>query len=984
MHTESKEASSRLTRYLSPFHVWALAFGCAVGWGSFVMPGTTFLPIAGPLGTAVGMFFGAVAMLIIGVNYHAMMNRFPGIGGTFSYAKRVFGYDHGFLSGWFLVLTYVSVLWANATALALIGRKLTGGFFQVGFHYQLAGFDIYFGEVLLSAAAIVIFGLFCARGKRAAANLQGVFAVILLLGILASFGAGVSIAPGPEAFLPAFAPGKSPFAEVFNIVALAPWAFIGFESISLSTEEFAFPVKRSLSIMAASLVASFFAYTLLTELAVTSIPARFSRWPFYIEELGRLEGLEGLPTFFATQAALGTAGLALLGVTVLAGIITGLIGNYIAASRLLYAMAEDDLLPKWFCVRNRSHTPSNAIFFIMAVSLVIPFFGRTAIGWIVDVTTIGATIAYGYTSAAAYVSAGETGDRRTRLTGAAGVVLSVVFSLFLLVPNLWSISALATESYLILAFWSILGFAFFRFIFKRDTTKRLGKSTVAWLGLLFLIFFSSLMWSRQATHAVMKDVVSDITDYYALRYRAQGIRREAIDRRYEQAHLEEQMETIQSSLLKNSIIQMALIVFSLAIMFNVYSMMQRREKQAELERVQAEKDSRAKTVFLSNMSHDIRTPMNAIIGYIALAKKARAQCDGCPRPPCEKGIHVQLDDFMQKIETSSHHLLALINDVLEMSRIESGRLELEPAPMNIVKVLRDVHDMFATQMQTKNIDFTVDTEGVKDCFVLCDENRLNRVLLNLLSNAYKFTPEDGSVALRLTEPAPAEDGFGSYELRVKDSGIGMSAEFAATVFESFTRERTSTVSGIQGTGLGMAITKNIVDLMGGTIDVITAPGAGTEFVIRLRLPLAPEAEAAAEEAAEEGAAAVAFDGKKLLLVDDLDVNREIANMLLTEAGFVVEMAVNGKEAVEKAETGDYDVILMDIQMPVMNGYEATAAIRAFADEKRARVPILAMTANAFSEDVQAARDAGMDGHLAKPIDIPKMMETLTEILKRNP
>nr|MBO6295888.1 response regulator [Schwartzia sp. (in: firmicutes)] len=273
-----------------------------------------------------------------------------------------------------------------------------------------------------------------------------------------------------------------------------------------------------------------------------------------------------------------------------------------------------------------------------------------------------------------------------------------------------------------------------------------------------------------------------------------------------------------------------------------------------------------------------------------------------------------------------------------------------------------------------------------------DKNRLNRVLLNLISNAYKFTPENGTISVTLVETG-SDTMDASFTLRVKDSGIGMTKEFAATVFEAFTRERNSTVSGIQGTGLGMSITKSIIDMMGGTIDVETAPGKGTEFIIRFRLRLAPELaeEEAKKEAArqeEEPAAdsgAPAFAGKKLLLVDDLDVNREIAKMLLMGAGFEVDTAENGKEAVDKvaaSQPGEYSAVLMDIQMPIMNGYEATQAIRALPDEALARVPILAMTASAFSEDVAKAKSEGMDGHIAKPIDIPQMMATLAEIVKK--
>ena len=281
--------------------------------------------------------------------------------------------------------------------------------------------------------------------------------------------------------------------------------------------------------------------------------------------------------------------------------------------------------------------------------------------------------------------------------------------------------------------------------------------------------------------------------------------------------LNNQMELIRSELLKGTGIQLILILIVLAIMTLVSRTILRREKTMEQKKLLAELSSRAKSNFLSNMSHDIRTPMNAIVGYTALAKKERDP---------EK-----VADYMNKIDASSHHLLALINDVLDMGRVESGKMELELAPANLVKNLDEVRDLFATQMKTKKLDFTV-TADVSNRMAICDKSRLNRILLNLLSNAFKFTPEGGSVSVKLIQTGAGED-MGYYQLRVKDTGIGMSPEFAATVFEAFTRERTAEVTGIQGTGLGMAITKSFVDLMGGEINVITEKDKGTEFVIHL-------------------------------------------------------------------------------------------------------------------------------------------------------
>jgi len=399
-----------------------------------------------------------------------------------------------------------------------------------------------------------------------------------------------------------------------------------------------------------------------------------------------------------------------------------------------------------------------------------------------------------------------------------------------------------------------------------------------------------------------------------------------------------------------------------------------RKEQEEQRRLQealdaAEKASHAKTEFLFNMSHDIRTPMNAIIGYTELAEG-------------EGTTPEQMRDYIHKIDSSSRHLLALINDILEMSRIESGKMTLDPEPCDIARVVDEARTLFTSQMQAKGIDFMADTSSsVTDRWVLCDKNRLNRVLLNLLSNAYKFTPEGGSVAVELVQEGSA-DGVASFALHVRDTGIGMSPEFAGRLFSPFERERTSTVSGIQGTGLGLSITKSIVDLMGGTIEVATEQGAGTEFVVRTSFPIVEPPEQQAQDEPREVVPAN-FEGMRLLLVEDNPVNREIATLILSSFGFELEHAENGQVALDKvatSEPGHYDAVLMDIQMPVMDGYAATRAIRALDDEILANVPIVAMTANAFAEDIQAAHSAGMDGHIAKPLEIDKMTATLSEVL----
>ncbi|MBD5395067.1 MAG: response regulator [Lachnospiraceae bacterium] len=387
---------------------------------------------------------------------------------------------------------------------------------------------------------------------------------------------------------------------------------------------------------------------------------------------------------------------------------------------------------------------------------------------------------------------------------------------------------------------------------------------------------------------------------------------------------------------------------------------------------QAKQANKAKSIFLSNMSHDIRTPMNAIIGFTTLAS-----------------THIdnkeQVKDYLAKIMSSSNHLLSLINDVLDMSRIESGKIHLEETECGVSEIIHELQSILQADIKSKQLDFVVDMVDVFDENVLCDKLRLNQILLNLLSNAIKYTDPGGSIRVRITEKEGAPKGSANYEIRVKDTGIGMSREFMEHIFEPFEREKNTTVSGIQGSGLGMSITKGIVEMMGGTISVCSEKGQGTEFIVNLTLKLAgnSETEIRLGELDKTEQNRERFKGKRLLLTEDNELNREIAGAILSEAGFIVEEAENGAVSIEmlkKAGPGYYDLVLMDVQMPVMDGYQATEAIRALEDKKLSKILIIAMTANAFEEDKKKAMECGMNAHIAKPINVDTLLTTLAQLL----
>ncbi len=382
--------------------------------------------------------------------------------------------------------------------------------------------------------------------------------------------------------------------------------------------------------------------------------------------------------------------------------------------------------------------------------------------------------------------------------------------------------------------------------------------------------------------------------------------------------------------------------------------------------IAAESANRAKTTFLNNMSHDIRTPMNAIVGFTGLATSNIDDKE-------------KVQDYLGKISVSSHHLLSLINDVLDMSSIESGNITIKEAEVHLPDVINDLQTIIHSSIESKELKLVVDTTNLKNEDVVTDKLRLKQVLLNILSNAVKFTPSGGTISFLLSEKEADEPEMAKYEFLIKDTGIGMSEEFQKTIFDAFSREKTSTVSGIQGTGLGMAIAKNIIEMMGGEISVKSEEGKGSEFTVLLPCRIC-EPKEKTEDKAEE---MPDFTGKRVLLVEDNQMNQLLCENILKNVGLEVDIAGDGTEAVDqvkKESAGYYDIILMDIQMPKMDGYEATRQIRALDDKDKANIPIVAVTANAFEEDKQTAFGVGMNGHLAKPYDIPEIMKTLKNLL----
>ena len=564
------------------------------------------------------------------------------------------------------------------------------------------------------------------------------------------------------------------------------------------------------------------------------------------------------------------------------------------------------------------------------------------------------------------------------------------------------------------------------------------------------------------------------------------------------------IDAVRLTMTRNGLVQLGLVVLILFTVFGIYLSVRRKNEKLNYQRIQAEESNRAKSTFLSNMSHDIRTPMNAIIGFTTIAVSHIDNKD-------------QVQDCLQKVLSSSNHLLSLINDILDMSRIESGKVQIKEQDCNISELMHNLVNIIQPQVKAKQLELFIDTFEVANEDVIADPLKLNQVFINLLSNAVKYTPAKGSISFRIIQKTTFRHGYGDYIFVIKDNGIGMSKEFVEHVFEPFERESSTTRSGIEGTGLGMAITKNIVEMMNGTISVESEVGKGSTFTVEISLKLQDieknaeqihelhglralvvdddfnicdsvskmlkqlglrsewttsgrEAVYRAQMAYEEGdsyhtyivdwqmpemsgvetarkiRAAVGeeapiiiltaydwtdieedaksagvtafcakplfmsdlksallaannlvdknedssvwsladFSGKRVLLVEDIELNREIAEVILTESGFLVESAPDGTDAVEMVKRSEeyyYDVILMDIQMPIMNGYEATRTIRTLPRKDVKDMPIIAMTANALEEDKEAAIKNGMNAHIAKPLDIGIFMEVLSRFVK---
>ena len=449
----SDKEELQLEKKLKPINVWSLALGSIIGWGAFVMPGTTFLPKAGTLGTAIGLLCASLVMITIALNYGYMVQKYPVAGGEYAFAKNTFGRRHAFFCGWFLGLSYLCIVPLNATALGLVSRKLLGGVLEVGYLYKIAGWDIYAGEIILASAVLILFAWLSIKGISVAGWIQTVMvfslvASVFILAIAAVLNSDVSMSN----MKPYYPKDQSLVASIASVVAIGPWAFVGFDSIPQAAEEFAFSPKKTSRLMIFAILFGGLVYILLNLITASVMP-----WEILLSKN------YDWPTGEAVEIIMGKVGLVFLGIALVCAVLSGVIGFYMATSRLLLSMAREKALPNWFSkIDLKYKTPINAILFVMLISLIAPWFGRKVLSWVVDMSSIGAAIGYGYTCIASYKTLkNNPQDKKPllKVLSVIGFIFSIIFVLLLIIPGMPS--SLAVESRVCLVVWMVIGLIFY-------------------------------------------------------------------------------------------------------------------------------------------------------------------------------------------------------------------------------------------------------------------------------------------------------------------------------------------------------------------------------------------------------------------------------------------------------------------------------------------------------------------------------------------
>ncbi len=580
--TTAADNTEKIRPYLSPLAVWALSVGSAIGWGSLVVTSSSYLSQAGPMGSIIGLLIGFVMMLMVSSHYHFLANRYPGAGGLYNYVKHIFGYDRAFLIAWFMFLIYISIFWANATSIPLFARYFLQAVFKKGYLYTIFGYDVYLEEALVTLAVMWLVGLLCMKSKKATARIMVVMVMLFTTGITVCFIAALfGHSRSGMTMSPSFLPDTSVLRQILRIAFISPWAFIGFESVSHSAEEYKFKHSSMFRVLVISVSVTTALYIFVILLSVFAYPEGCSSWLDYISRLDEFEGISGLPAFYAANYYLGQAGVNILMVSLLALVLTSLIGMLRTLSRLCYATAQDGILPGHFAVLNDKQIPVNAILLVLIVSLPIPFLGRTAIGWIVDATTIGATIIYGFVSVAVFKVSGQEGQKKDRVISGVCLIILAAFAVFLLFPSAFSDYTIATETYVLMAAWSFFGLLYFHRVIRKDHARNFGKAIIVWLALLVFIVLMAMTWAERLNEERENTVIAEISGYM------DGMAESKTPAQDKDEFLAVQLKRLHAADNTSVFLIVGLFGLSLVIMLNNYLSMQRWEKKANKERDEA-------------------------------------------------------------------------------------------------------------------------------------------------------------------------------------------------------------------------------------------------------------------------------------------------------------------------------------------------------------------------------------------------------------
>ena len=580
--TSAGNNTAKLQPYLSPYTVWALSVGSAIGWGSLVVTSRSYLSQAGPMGSVIGLLIGFVMMLMVSNHYHFLANRYPGTGGLYNYVKFIFGYDRAFLIAWFMFLIYISIFWANATSIPLFARYFLHGIFKKGYLYTIFGYEVYLGETLVTLLVMWLVGLLCMKSKQTAARSVVVMVLLFTVGITVCFAAAMSgHSRSGMTMSPAFIPDTSIFRQTVRIAFVSPWAFIGFETVSHSAAEYRFKHSSMFRVLVLSVAVTTALYIFVILLSVSAYPEGCTSWLDYISRLDEFEGISGLPAFYAANYYLGPAGINILMVSLLSLVLTSLIGMLRTLSRLCYAVAQDSILPKYFARLNEKQIPVNTILLVLLVSLPIPFLGRTAIGWIVDTTTIGATIIYGFASIAVFKASGQEGSKKDRLISEICLFILAAFAVFLLFPSAFSDYTLATETYVLMAAWSLLGLLYFHRVIRKDHARHFGKAIIVWLALLAFIVLMAMTWAERLNEDRENVIISEISGYI------DGTADTELLEMDKDEFLAMQLDRLHDADNISVFVIAGLFGLALIVMLSNYLTMQKWEKQANRERDEA-------------------------------------------------------------------------------------------------------------------------------------------------------------------------------------------------------------------------------------------------------------------------------------------------------------------------------------------------------------------------------------------------------------